>query len=73
MTNHHRPEDVAERFGITRRQVMAFCAAGKWPHERFGKRVRFTAEQVAQIEALHAVATKSAAANPWGRRTRRAS
>lgn len=73
MSSHFRPEDVAERFGITRAQVMAFCASGSWPHERFGRRVRFTAEQVQQIEAKHAVAPKEQPANAWGRKSRRAS
>lgn len=73
MSTHLLPEQVAERFGITRAQVMAFCASKTWPHERFGRRVRFTPEQVEQIESLHSVAARMQPANPWGRKSRRAS
>lgn len=73
MSEHLRPEDLAGRFGITRAQVMSFCASKAWPHERFGRRVRFTPEQVAQIEALHSVAPKAQPVNAWGRKTRKAS
>lgn len=73
MSIHHTPEDLAARFGITRARVMAFCASQAWPHERFGRRVRFTDEQVQQIEAIHSVAPKSQPVNAWGRKSRRAS
>ena len=66
----HKPEDLAVRFALSKRQVMAFAAAGKWPHERFGRRVRFTDEHIAAIEAMHEVAAKDVPEDPWGRRGR---
>jgi hypothetical protein len=66
----HTPDDLAVRFALSRRQVLAFAAAGKWPHERFGRRIRFTDEHVSKIQAMHEVAPKAVPEDPWGRRGR---
>lgn len=66
--------DLASSLGKSREWVHAQCRSG-WPHMRVGKSYRFTAEQVAAIEAM-LTATRDVAPviseNPWGAKGRSA-
>lgn len=47
-------EELAERLHLTLDEIAHFRRTRKWPHLRFGRyKVRYTEQQVAQIEALH--------------------
>ena len=62
---------LADHLGMNHRTVQRKCRDGEWPHLRFGRRYRFTPEQVAEIVGMHAVAPKTATpALAWGRKTR---
>lgn len=69
-------DELADRIGKSTWFVQAQCKAKKWPHQRIGKSYRFTAEQVAAIDALLEVKAASAAnaaqivPNPFGRKGR---
>jgi hypothetical protein len=70
-------EDMAERIGKSKWFVQERCRGENpaWPHQRVGKSIRFTPEQVATIDSLLSVASKPApapAADDWGRRGRTA-
>jgi hypothetical protein len=47
--------DLAEHFRCTTRDVMEWQRLYDWPKTRIGRKFRWTPEQVAQIERLHAV------------------
>lgn len=60
-----RDTDLAEQFGITVEKLHDLRKLNRWPHVRLGRfDIRFTAEQVAQIVALHSVAPAKAADAP---------
>lgn len=69
------PEELAARYGKTRRFVLDKVRAGAWPALKVGRSVRFTTEHVAQIDAMHSVAPSTTPveqhAAAWGRKTRR--
>lgn len=75
MNAHLTPDELAQLLRISRPKVLRYCAAGKFPHLRFGQEVRFTEAHVAAIVAGHEVAPKPTTeqADPWGHRGRRAS
>jgi hypothetical protein len=79
MTDHYiTDEDMAERIGKSKWFVQERCRGKNpaWPHQRVGKSIRFTPEQVATIDGLLAVGSKAAlaptAAELLGRRGRTA-
>jgi predicted site-specific integrase-resolvase len=62
------PEQVAEKFQLSRGQVMRFVASGSWPCLRLSqKNVRFTAENIEQIENLYRVDPTTSAKTDFGR------
>lgn len=48
------PEDMAAIMGVSTRTVQRLCNEKRIPHWRIGRMLRFTPEQVAQIEAKYA-------------------
>lgn len=50
--------DVAERMNLPLSTTVELRKREGWPHVRFGKSVRFTEEQVAEIIASHVVSEK---------------
>lgn len=69
--------ELAQRYGKSRAWVQAQCYANRWPHLKVGKSYRFTAADVASIDALLAVPVKDAqpagavaGANPFNARGR---
>lgn len=59
------PEQLAEKFGLTVEEVHKYRRKKVWPCVRFGRNdVRFTAEQVEQILALHTPASALPAKTP---------
>ena len=71
-------EDMAERIGKSKWFVQERCRGENpaWPHQRVGKSIRFTPEQVAAIdrhlEVGNAAPVEPTAAEQWGRRGRSA-
>ena len=49
------PEDMAAKFGVSRRRIMEWQHKYQWPCVRVGRTIRWTSQQVEQIAALHAV------------------
>lgn len=47
--------DLAEHFKVDERTVMDWSRKYRWPRTQIGRRFRWTAEQVAQIERLHTI------------------
>lgn len=47
--------DLAERLNLPLSTIVELRQREGWPHHRFGKAIRFTEEQVAEIIASHAV------------------
>ena len=47
------PDEVAERFGITRRTLLEHARRYQWPVIRIGRKVRFTETLVERIIAQH--------------------
>lgn len=65
------PEQVAERFQLTRAQVMRFVSKGAWPCLRISqKNIRFTQEHIEQIEMLSKVEVSAPANRNFGRITK---
>lgn len=65
------PEQLADRYGVSREFVLRQARSRSWPHLRVGRRIAFTAEHVAQIDALLTVARDPQRHDPsWGRRQR---
>jgi excisionase family DNA binding protein len=55
----HSPEELAERFGVTRRLLLDWMREHDWPHVKVGRVIRFTDEQVSEILRRQTVAAKS--------------
>lgn len=49
------PDDLAEIFSTTRRRIVEWNHDHGWPCTRVGRTIRWTAEQVEQIKAMHRV------------------
>lgn len=49
------PDDLAAHFKVKRRTVLEWAKKYSWPRTGFGRTPRWTVEQVAEIERLHAV------------------
>lgn len=49
----HTVAEMAESLGVTERKIVAWAKRYNWPHERFGRELRFTDEQVRDILAKH--------------------
>ena len=47
-----KPEDLAEDWGVSRRNVIDWTNRYGWPCVRIGRTIRYTPEQVAQILAM---------------------
>jgi excisionase family DNA binding protein len=45
--------DLAEMFGLSEATVRTLCARHEWPHLKFGRVVRFTELNVAEIIEIH--------------------
>jgi hypothetical protein len=68
------PDEVAEHFKLTRDFVIRKALGNVWPHQKHGKRtIRFTAENIAQIEQLVSVNPLANVTNLHGHRGRRSS
>lgn len=65
------PAQVAARLGKGKRWVEDQARAGKIPHRRIGRDIRFTEDDVAAFVA--STATGEADPNPWGLTPRSAS
>lgn len=48
-------QDVARRLKVTPRTVQRWCRERRVPHIRVGRGIRFTAQQLAEIEAAYRV------------------
>lgn len=53
--------DVAEKLNLPLSTTVELRKREGWPHVRFGKAVRFTEKQVAEIIASHVVSEEGAA------------
>lgn len=51
----HDVDDVADLIGIQRRTVLKWCRERKLPHMRLGRSIRFTPEQIQEIQAAYSV------------------
>jgi excisionase family DNA binding protein len=58
MTGWYDVEDVATMLKVTPRTVQRWCRERRVPHVRVGRGIRFTAEQLAEIEAMYRVGTQ---------------
>lgn len=68
MSEFYTPEEVADRFKITRRLVMKRIATKTWPCLKLGgKTYRFTEEHIQEIEKLCESKPIAEELNPWGR------
>lgn len=69
MTDYLTDADVAEQIGKAREFVQDQCRRGIWPHHRFGKSYRFTADDLAAIADLTKVTPAAPTEEPeqsWG-------
>lgn len=67
MSEFYTPEEVADRFKITRKLVMSRIATKTWPCLKLGgKTYRFTEEHIQEIEKLCESRPIAEEANPWG-------
>lgn len=48
-------DQAAEQLGVSARWLIERARAREVPHQRYGRRVAFTADQLAQIRHMHAV------------------
>ena len=46
---YYTPAEIAKMLHISRRQVWANCASGRWPHLRMQRRYFLNAEQVNRV------------------------
>ncbi|MCW2921589.1 MAG: Helix-turn-helix domain [Thermoleophilia bacterium] len=51
-------DDVAGLLKVTPRTVQRWCRERRVPHVRIGRGIRFTAEQLAEIESMYQVGTQ---------------
>lgn len=51
-------DDVASMLKVTPRTIQRWCRERRVPHVRVGRGIRFTAEQLAEIEAMYRVGTQ---------------
>lgn len=49
------PADLAEHFHVPERTVLTWAKKHGWPRTQIGRKLRWTPEQVAQIERLHTI------------------
>lgn len=69
-------DEAAEILHLSRVKVQRYCAAGRFPHLKFGQEIRFTEAHLSEIQAAAEVARKDAdPAEPdgvavWGNRSR---
>lgn len=49
------PSDLAAHFGVTEAKVMEWQRTYGWPRVKVGRTIRWTPEQVAEIERSHSV------------------
>lgn len=68
------PQDLAARYGVSRRYVLDRVREHEWPHIKVGRQVRFDVDQVRAIDRMRSVEPEVPAeqeqAESWGRRTR---
>lgn len=67
------PADLGERVKIPADRVVRLCRERAWPFVKFGRTVRFTEEQAAQIVAMQTVLPKPKAATSKGQTAKSAS
>ena len=58
MVGWYDVEDVAALLKVKPRTVQRWCRERRVPHVRVGRGIRFTAEQIAEIESTYRVATR---------------
>lgn len=58
------PADFAELLGTDERTITDWCRTYDWPCLRFGRKIRFTRDQVRQIIAAHTKAPGKKPASP---------
>lgn len=51
----YTPDDLAARFGVTRRRVIEWNAQFRWPHTRIGRHIYWTDTQLQAILRRHVV------------------
>lgn len=74
MSDFLTPAELADELKIPKSWVERAARCGDFPHQKFGRYVRFTAADVEQIKATHQQSQKAAPqGDDWGRKTRRAS
>lgn len=56
--------DLAKMLKLPLATTVELRKRENWPHHRFGRHVRFTPDQVAEIVATHAVKAESASEEP---------
>lgn len=72
----YTPDDLAARFGVTRRRVIEWNAQFRWPHTRIGRHIYWTESQLQAILRRHVVTggrVKNADGRTKGSRARAAS
>ena len=63
--------DLAARLSLPLSTVVELRKKEKWPHERFGRAVRFTDEQIEQIIATHTTVDETKAPDMFAGQTKR--
>jgi excisionase family DNA binding protein len=58
MTGWYDVADVAAMLKVKPRTVQRWCRERRVPHVRIGRGIRFTAEQIAEIESTYRVTTR---------------
>lgn len=62
--NYLTDADLAERLATTEASVIAWRQRYGWPHNKFGRQVRYSEADVKRIEAMHHVDADAPAGLP---------
>lgn len=63
------PADLAEHFGVTEAKVMEWQRVYDWPRVKVGRTIRWTQDQLVEIELLHSVTKDGVTPTPLDGRT----
>lgn len=66
------PDDLAAHFGTNRRTILEWAKRHRWPRTQIGRTLRWTPEQLEQIERLHTVTPEGGIEAKDGRTARSA-
>lgn len=61
--------DLAEHFGVTEAKVMEWQRVYDWPRIKVGRTIRWTQDQLVEIERLHSVTSEGVKPTPSDGRT----